>query len=78
MEDSHPLFPVRKDGMRNIDWEWNQKDTWAQMEKMLEKGKVKAIGVSNFSEILLEELKKTWKVVPVVNQVCPFHFIFTI
>lgn len=39
------------------------------MEKMLEKGKVKAIGVSNFSEIMLEDLKKTWKVVPAANQV---------
>lgn len=32
-------------------------------------GKVKAIGVSNFSEILLNQLSKTWKVVPAVNQV---------
>jgi diketogulonate reductase-like aldo/keto reductase len=40
------------------------------MEALLAKGKVKAIGVSNFSEILLKELEKTWKVVPAVNQVC--------
>lgn len=39
------------------------------MEALLAKGKVKAIGVSNFSEILLKELEKTWKVVPAVNQV---------
>lgn len=39
------------------------------MEAVLAKGKVKAIGVSNFSEIMLKELKKTWKVVPAVNQV---------
>jgi aryl-alcohol dehydrogenase-like predicted oxidoreductase len=77
---SNALFPVKEDGSRNIDWEWQQKDTWAQMEKLLEQGRVKAIGVSNFSEILLEELKKTWKVVPVVNQVrllspfSPIHF----
>lgn len=65
----NPLFPVTKDGLRNIDWEWDQKDTWKQMEAILEKGKAKAIGVSNFSEILLDKLKKTWKVVPAVNQV---------
>jgi glycerol 2-dehydrogenase (NADP+) len=39
------------------------------MEDILAKGKVKAIGVSNFSEILLKKLEKTWKVVPAVNQV---------
>jgi glycerol 2-dehydrogenase (NADP+) len=42
------------------------------MEDVLAKGKVKAIGVSNVSEILLEELSKTWKVVPAVNQVSLF------
>ena len=44
------------------------------MEDVLAKGKVKAIGVSNVSEILLEELSKTWKVVPAVNQVSLFAF----
>jgi glycerol 2-dehydrogenase (NADP+) len=63
------LFPTKPDGSRNIDWEWKQAETWKQMEALLAKGKVKAIGVSNFSEILLKELEKTWKVVPAVNQV---------
>ena len=39
------------------------------MEELYASGKVKAIGVSNFSVPYLEELKKTWKVVPAVNQV---------
>lgn len=39
------------------------------MEALLEKGKVRAIGVSNVSQILLEKLSKTWKVKPAVNQV---------
>jgi diketogulonate reductase-like aldo/keto reductase len=39
------------------------------MEDVLAKGKVKAIGVSNWSVPYLEELSKTWKVVPAVNQV---------
>lgn len=64
-----PLFPTKPDGSRNIDWEWDQAKTWEQMEAVLAKGKVKAIGVSNFSEIMLEKLAKTWKVVPAVNQV---------
>lgn len=32
-------------------------------------GKVKAIGVSNWSIPYLEDLSKTWKVVPAINQV---------
>lgn len=48
------------------------------MEEVLASGKVKAIGVSNWSIPYLEKLEKTWKVVPAVNQVelhpyCPQH-----
>lgn len=68
---SHWLFPTKEDGSRNVDWEWKQAQTWKGMEALLETGKVKAIGVSNFSEIMLKELKKSWKVVPAVNQVSP-------
>ncbi|KAG6914337.1 hypothetical protein DXG01_000961 [Tephrocybe rancida] len=43
--------------------------SWAELEKLLEGGKAKAIGVSNFSVKTLEELSTTAKVVPAVNQV---------
>lgn len=43
--------------------------TWTDMEKLLDSGKVKAIGVSNFSIKNLDILLKTAKVVPAVNQV---------
>lgn len=39
------------------------------MEEIYSSGKVKAIGVANWSIPYLEELRKTWKVVPAVNQV---------
>lgn len=39
------------------------------MEEVYKSGKVKAIGVSNWSIPYLEHLEKTWKVVPAVNQV---------
>lgn len=39
------------------------------MEAMLEKGKAKAIGVSNFSIPKLERLIKANKIVPAANQV---------
>lgn len=50
-------------------------ETWAQMEKIHESGKVKTIGVSNFSIENLEILLKTAKVVPAINQVegHPYH-----
>ncbi|KAI5475099.1 hypothetical protein MNV49_001923 [Pseudohyphozyma bogoriensis] len=44
-------------------------ETWAEMEKVLATGKVKAIGVSNFSVKTLTQLLMTAKVVPAVNQV---------
>lgn len=66
---TNKLFPVKEDGSRNIDRKWDQGKTWEQMEAVLASGKVKAIGVSNFSEIYLDRLAKTWKTVPAVNQV---------
>lgn len=45
------------------------------MEKLLDTGKVKAIGVSNFNERRLEELLKTAKVVPAVNQIEAHPFL---
>jgi len=44
-------------------------ETWGAMEKLLETGKVKAIGVSNFNQRRIEELLRTAKVVPAVNQI---------
>ena len=46
-------------------------ETWAQFEKLLEthKGKIRSIGVSNFSPRNLNKLLKTAKVVPAVNQI---------
>lgn len=44
-------------------------ETWQAMEKLLDTGKVKAIGVSNFSIKTLEVLLPQAKVVPAVNQV---------
>ena len=50
-------------------------ETWRAMERALEAGKCRAIGVSNFTVAHLRELKKTAKVMPMVNQVefHPYH-----
>ncbi|WFD00534.1 hypothetical protein MYAM1_003283 [Malassezia yamatoensis] len=46
-------------------------DCWKQMENLLEtrKGKVKAIGISNFSVKTMNELLPHCKVIPAVNQI---------
>ena len=38
------------------------------MEEFVSKGKVKAIGISNFTITKTEELLKTAKIVPAINQ----------
>ncbi|KAF2164284.1 hypothetical protein M409DRAFT_67846 [Zasmidium cellare ATCC 36951] len=47
---------------------WDFRDTWREMEKLLEIGKVRAIGVANFSTVSLMKLLETAKIVPAVNQ----------
>ncbi len=44
-------------------------EAWAAMEKLYEDKRVRAIGVSNFKPAHLENLLKTAKVVPAVNQI---------
>lgn len=43
--------------------------TWAKLEEMVAKKKVRSIGVSNFNIPLLDELLTTAKIVPAVNQI---------
>lgn len=62
-------MPVNPDGSRSVDLSWDQSETWRQMEELYKSGKVKAIGVANWSIPYLEKLKKTCTVVPAVNQV---------
>lgn len=66
---NHPLFPALPDGTRDVDTEWTIAQTWAQLEAVLASGKVRAIGVSNCSELKLNEILPTAKVIPAVNQV---------
>ncbi|KAJ4269874.1 hypothetical protein NW762_001543 [Fusarium torreyae] len=67
--ETSELLPVNPDGTRSVDRSWDQSETWRQMEEIYSSGKAKAIGVANWSIPYLEELRKTWKVVPAVNQV---------
>lgn len=51
-------------------------ESWRAMEGLFDSGKVRAIGVSNFTVPHLEELLKHAKVVPAVNQVELHPFIY--
>ncbi|KAG7094646.1 hypothetical protein E1B28_005470 [Marasmius oreades] len=65
---NHPVFPLLPNGKRDVDHSWKLSQTWEQMEDVLKKGKVKAIGVSNFSVKKLEEILPTANIVPAVDQ----------
>ncbi len=54
-------------------WQQANAETWRAMEELYEAGKVRAIGISNFRPHHIEELLKTAKVKPMVNQIrlCP-------
>lgn len=45
------------------------RETWYALEELYNKGKIKAIGVSNFNKNHLEELSKTATIKPMVNQI---------
>jgi glycerol 2-dehydrogenase (NADP+) len=66
---NHRLFPKHPDGSRDLLLDWPHVQTYKNMEKLLKTGKVKAIGVSNYSKKYLEELLPQVDVVPAVNQI---------
>ncbi|KAG9774992.1 Aldo/keto reductase, partial [Aureobasidium melanogenum] len=63
---SDKLFP--KEGEKILTGDTDYVDTYKAMEKLVEKGKCKAIGVSNFSKAELERLLKEASIVPAVHQ----------
>ena len=54
-------------------WKAATAGTWAAFEELYKKGKIKAIGVSNFMPHHIDTLMKTAKIKPMVNQLklCP-------
>lgn len=62
-------IPLDENGKRMLDHERKLSETWAAMEKLFESGKAKAIGISNASQALLEDLLPKVKVVPAANQI---------
>ncbi|KAL4999447.1 NADP-dependent oxidoreductase domain-containing protein [Aspergillus recurvatus] len=63
-----PCSTDPEDRSRHLD-DWDIAGTWQEMQKLLDTGKVRNIGVSNFQICDLEKLLKdpSWKVIPPVN-----------
>lgn len=67
-EEGGELFPTNPDGsVRYSDVDFV--DTWKEMEKCVQLGLVKSIGVSNFNSKQLDRLLKSCTIRPTVNQV---------
>ncbi|KAK9319875.1 NADP-dependent oxidoreductase domain-containing protein [Lipomyces orientalis] len=67
----HWPVSMDKDSKALPESEWDFVKTWAEMQKLVDSGLVKAIGVSNFSTKNLQRLldAESTKIVPAANQV---------
>ena len=68
LQEGGELSP-RKDGKiqySDVDY----LDTWKEMEKLVDQGLTKSIGVSNFNSEQLERVLANARIKPVTNQVC--------
>lgn len=67
------MSPHAPDGTPLIDITVSLNDTWAAMEKLLDTGKVKSIGISNMIQSEVEQILKTAKHKPDSIQIeaCP-------
>jgi len=69
-DPSENLFPTREDGTREVDsGNVTIQDTWKAMERLVDIGKVKAIGISNWNVRRIAELLPQCRIKPSVNQV---------
>lgn len=68
-DGNHEKFPKLPDGSRDLQKDRSHIQTYQDMEKLLATGKVKAIGVSNYSKRYLEELLPHVQVTPAMNQI---------
>lgn len=62
------LFPKDANGVV-IEGTGSYLETWKAMEKLVQKGLVKSIGVSNFNKRQIEDILSVATVKPVTNQV---------
>ena len=63
------MFPKNEDGTIKYDTEIHPTTTWLAMEKLVEKGLTKSIGLSNFNSVQIADVLEKGSVKPVTNQV---------
>ena len=68
-ERGDDFFPKDEEGNMKYDIEIHPTDTWIEMEKLIEKGLVKDIGVSNFNSKQIQDILDKGSIKPVTNQV---------
>jgi aldehyde reductase len=68
LQEGDDLFP-EKDG-KTLYSDVDYVDTWKELEKLVDQGLTKSIGVSNFSSQQLERVLANARIKPVTNQVC--------
>lgn len=62
-------FPKNEDGSVRYDTTISPTETWLAMEKLVQKGLVKSIGVSNFNSKQIQDILEKGSIKPVTNQV---------
>ncbi|CAN6606886.1 glycerol 2-dehydrogenase (NADP(+)) [Trichomonascus vanleenenianus] len=67
-ESTPELIPKDQSGLAKLQ-HVPLKETWQAMEKLVESGKVRSIGVSNFSQHHIDEIVSFCKIKPAVNQI---------
>ncbi|KAI9666954.1 MAG: hypothetical protein M1831_001459 [Alyxoria varia] len=67
---NHPNAPRHEDGSRDLLSNWSHLNTWAELSKLPITGKVRAIGICNYSVKFLKELlDSNPSIVPAANQI---------
>jgi aldehyde reductase len=72
LQEGGGLFP-EKDGKTQYS-DADYLDTWKEMEKLVDQGLTKSIGVSNFNSMQLERVLASARIKPVTNQVRVLDF----
>jgi len=62
-------FPTKEDGSLKYDFTIHPTDTWLAMEKLVNLGLVRSIGLSNFNSEQITDILRRGSIKPVTNQV---------
>ena len=73
-KEGDELFPKDENG-KLIHSDVDYVDNWKAMEKLVEKGLTKSIGISNFNINQIERLLQNAEIIPATNQVRNLTYI---